>query len=163
MVKKTKSKFALSFYDNDRKYAIAVYLIYILISLGMIFFANPYYQEVQGPYLPIYTALTSLVIGTISCSTVFCIMRKSMWELFTLSILLITFSLIFIEKTLVFIITPLSLSIGIYIDYMAVTVFKLVFIIYRFLRVNRTIKKNKEYDKIFAEQNIHSEKTERRG
>lgn len=153
--KHSKNKFELKFYDDDRRYAIVVYLAYILITLCMVLFQNKYYTMVQGPFLTIHNTLTGILIITILISTICCIFRKSMIELITLIIGISAISLLLLEKTYVFFIAPLDLSFGVYIDYVSVTLFKLIFIIYRFLKVNRIIKANKEYIEILKEQNIN--------
>ena len=148
MLKKKRNKFEINFYDEDRRYALIIYAVFGIFTSFMTLFNNPYYTMVQGPFEPIYLTLTWMLIGVLVICFILCLVRKSMAELLVLIIGMVIMVFLLFEKTACFIIFPKELSPGTYVDYISMNVFKLIFLIYRFLKVNRVIKANKEYKEI---------------
>lgn len=148
MFKKGKNKLDINFYDEDRRYALVIYSVFGLFTILMMISNNPYYSMVQGSLEPVSMTLTLLLVITVAVCFILCILRKSMAELLVLIMGIIIAGFLLGEKTVAFISFPDKLSIGIYIDYIGINVFKLIFLIYRFLKVNRVIKANKEYQEI---------------
>lgn len=140
-----------SFYDDDRSYAIAIYSFYILCTTAMVIFDNKYYTMVQGRLNIIFQTLTWFLVVNMAVCLFFCIRRKCTMELFCLIMGIAAISLLIIEKTLAFHLYSQALSIGVYIDYISIHVFKLAFIIYRFLKVNKIILSNETYSKLLKE------------
>lgn len=148
MSKKKRNKFEIKFYDEDRRYAMIIYVVFGIFTLFMTLFNNPYYTMVQGPFEPIYLTLAIMLVITLGICFVFCLFRKSMAELLMLIMGIVIMFFLLGEKTVCFFSFPKELSPGTYVDYISMNVFKLIFLTYRFFKVNRVIKANKEYKEI---------------
>lgn len=75
----------------------------------------------------------------------FCIRRKSVHELYCLVTGITTIALLVLEKTIAFCCSDMGLSLGVYLDYISVNVFKLVFLVYRYYKVKTIISEKRRF------------------
>lgn len=135
----------INFYDDDRKYAIAIYLTYIVLTSLMIIFSNKYYNIVQAELNAAFFLLTVVLIINMMICLWFCIRRKSVHELYCLVTGITTIALLVLEKTIAFCWSDMGLSFGVYLDYISVNVFKLAFLVYRYFKVKMIISEKRRF------------------
>lgn len=136
----------------DRKFDSFIYAIMLIISLFIIIFPN-ITKHMQGAYLTIYYVLNIINIITMLICVGFAVTRHSVLEGIVLSFALTTIVILFIEQIIVFLFTySLSFnSFGYLINYVDITLFKMIFIIHRLCKIRTDLNNHNEYKRIKKE------------
>lgn len=131
---------------SDRKHAIIMYLAFTFIMICLLT-CKTNFQIIQGSALLAYNILLIITIIAFILCIIFTIKKNLIYEGITLNVVISTTIILLLEKTVMFIINaPIGLnSFGFYINYIDITIIKLVFLTYRFSRVKQMLKSSDAY------------------
>ena len=143
MKPKQKTK---TLYDEDRSYSLCVYGIFILINFCLLFF-NTCIQVYQYSYISIYKILTLLTLVTLSSCFISLLKKKIIYEGILLNFALSFTTVLIFEKIVAYSLTS-QFQIADFVLYIDITVIKLLFLIYRYIKIKNIIKMSNTYNEL---------------
>ena len=131
---------------SERKHATIMYLAFSIIMFCLLFFKTNI-QLIQGNLNIAYNILIVFTLISFIICLVATIRKNLIIEGMVLNIAISTTLALLIEKTIAFILNaPTGFdSFGFYINYVDITIIKLVFLTYRFSRVKQMLKSSDTY------------------
>lgn len=123
------------------KYAIVMYVLLMVMGGTMLIDSN-LTSLIQNQYILIYKVMVALLVFMSLMCLIFTLLSKYNYERTGLCFLITVSALLFIEKTTVFCLCSPIRTISDYILYVSLTIFKLTFAIYRYLRIRKKIKEH---------------------
>ena len=147
-----------SYLTEDRNYTIFVYFIFIVI-MCCLSLTNSTITSIHQNFAFTYRILLFLeVISLITCVT-FLIKKNITNEGLVLNFSVSMMIILFIEKTIVFILHASNKSFGYYIDYISLTVLALIFLAHRLTKIKVLLKSNDEIQQVKDDNKLYALKT----
>ena len=147
----TKDK-TIRLYDEDRNYSLCVYGIFMVINFCLLFFSDKI-AIYQAEFISIYKILTLLTLISLSLCFYALISKKVIMEGIVLNFALSFTSVLIMEKIIAYSITS-EFHIADFILYIDITIIKLLFLIYRYLKIRNILKLSNLYSELLKHKGI---------